>query len=127
MFLSGITKLLSGDPSWLELTALPLHYETQPLPTWIGCHAFHLPPWFHRFSLVAMFVIELVVPFFIFAPRRLRHLACALLALLQVVIALTGNYTFFNLLTLSLCVLLLDDRFFRRFLPPHGKARRLRT
>jgi lipase maturation factor 1 len=125
MFLSGITKLLSGDTSWLELTALPVHYETQPLPTWIGWHAYHLPPWFHRFSLVAMFVIELVVPFFIFAPRRLRHLACALLALLQVVIALTGNYTFFNLLTLSLCVLLLDDRVFRRFLPPSGSARRL--
>jgi hypothetical protein len=34
MFSSGIVKLLSGDLSWRDLTALRYHYETQPLPTW---------------------------------------------------------------------------------------------
>ena len=33
MFESGAVKLLSGDPSWRNLTALGVHYETQPLPT----------------------------------------------------------------------------------------------
>ena len=32
MFLSGLTKLLSGDPTWLSATALDYHFETQPLP-----------------------------------------------------------------------------------------------
>ncbi len=50
-----------------------------------------------------------VVPFFIWAPRRVRHLACALFVLLQLLIALTGNYCFFNLLTIALCLLLIDD------------------
>jgi hypothetical protein len=56
-----------------------------------------------------MFFIELVVPFFIFMPRRLRLASCALLVLLQLAIGLTGNYAFFNLLTVALCLLLLDD------------------
>jgi uncharacterized membrane protein YphA (DoxX/SURF4 family) len=114
MFLSGITKLLSGDDSWVELTALPEHYESQPLPTWAGWHAFHLPEWFQDTSLVVMFVIELAVPFLILCPRLLRHIACVALLFLQVTIAITGNYTFFNLLTVTLCVLLLDDRFLGR-------------
>src|ERR1041384_213222 len=32
MFLSGITKLASGDPTWRNLTALDYHFWTQPLP-----------------------------------------------------------------------------------------------
>ena len=32
MFLSGAVKLLSGDPTWRDLTALEYHYWTQPLP-----------------------------------------------------------------------------------------------
>jgi predicted DCC family thiol-disulfide oxidoreductase YuxK len=43
MFSSGCVKLLSGDPSWRNLTALTFHYQTQPLPTWIGWHAQQLP------------------------------------------------------------------------------------
>src|SRR2546422_2821394 len=34
MFLSGITKLASGDPTWGDLTALDYHFWTQPLPPW---------------------------------------------------------------------------------------------
>jgi hypothetical protein len=109
MFLSGVVKLLSGDEAWWGLTALPVHYETQPLPTVVGWYAYHLPEWCHTFSLVAMYAIEIPLPFLVFAPRLPRHLAAGGLILLQVVIALTGNYTFFNLLTASLCVPLLDD------------------
>jgi predicted DCC family thiol-disulfide oxidoreductase YuxK len=109
MFQSGCVKLLSHDPTWHNLTALYYHYETQPLPTWIGWYAHRLPAWTQRASTAIMFGIELVAPFFIFAPRRLRHIACAALIALQVLIILTGNYCFFNLLTIALCLLLLDD------------------
>jgi hypothetical protein len=64
-----------------------------------------------------MFGIELIAPFLIFLPRRARFLAFWLFALLQVTIALTGNYTFFNLLTLVLGVPLLDDAALLRCLP----------
>ena len=37
MFESGAVKLASGDPTWRKLPiALNYHYQTQPLPTWIG-------------------------------------------------------------------------------------------
>ena len=110
MFSSGMVKLLSGDSTWRNLTALKYHYETQPLPTWIGWYAHQLPGWFQKLSCGMMFVIEIGVPFLIFAPRRLRHPACFILITFQILIALTGNYCFFNLLTIALCLLLIEDR-----------------
>jgi hypothetical protein len=109
MFSSGFVKLASGDPSWRGLTALRFHYETQPLPTWIGWYAHQLPVWFQTFSCAVMFAIELGVPFLIFAPRRFRLAAFGPLVGLQLLIGATGNYAFFNLLTIALCLLLLDD------------------
>ncbi len=109
VFSSGLVKLLSGDPAWRGLTALTFHYETQPLPTWPAWYAHQLPAWFHRLSAVVMFAIELIAPILIAGPRRLRHLAAALLIALQALIALTGNYAYFNLLTVALCLFLFDD------------------
>ena len=109
MFSSGCVKLLSGDPNWRNLTALTFHYQTQPLPTWIGWYAQQLPLWFQKLSCAVLFAIELGAPFLIFAPRRIRFFGCAAIMFLQTLILLTGNYTFFNFLTLALCLLLLDD------------------
>jgi predicted DCC family thiol-disulfide oxidoreductase YuxK len=109
MLMSGVVKLTSGDDSWWNLTALDFHYETQPLPTIIGWWAHQAPEWFRKFSTFFVLFVESVVPFFIWAPRRLRHIACALFVALQILIALTGNYCFFNLLTVALCLLLIDD------------------
>ena len=109
MFASGVVKLTSGDATWRDLSALTYHYQTQPLPNPLAWYAHHLPDGIHVVSVAAMFAIELAAPFFIFAPRRLRIAACALLAGLQVGIALTGNYTFFNLLAAALCLWLIDD------------------
>jgi lipase maturation factor 1 len=117
MFQSGCVKLLSGDPVWRNLTALAFHYETEPLPTWIGWYAHQLPMWAQKGSALAMFGIELFIPFLIFAPRRLRTFACLALVLFQALILLTGNYCFFNLLTIALCLLLLDDAAFKAILP----------
>ena len=113
MLMSGVVKLTSGDDSWWNLTALDYHYETQPLPTILGWWAHQGPEWFLKVSTFFVLFVETVVPFFIWAPRRLRHIACALLILLQILIGLTGNYCFFNLLTIALCLLLIDDAAFR--------------
>jgi lipase maturation factor 1 len=109
MFESGCVKLMSGDAAWWNFTALRVHYETQPLPTWLGWYAHQLSPSVQTFCVLVMFAFELVVPAFIFAGRRLRLLAAAMFAAFQVLILLTGNYTFFNWLTILLCVPLLDD------------------
>ena len=108
IFASGFVKLAS-DEVWRNLTALNFHYETQPLPTSLGWYAHQLPEWFQKASVIGMFAAEMVVPFLIFAPRRLRAAGCIGLVGLQMLIILTGNYCFFNLLTIALCLLLIDD------------------
>jgi lipase maturation factor 1 len=122
MFLSGVTKLASGDPTWLHLTALDYHLWTQPLPTWPAWYAQWLPEWMHRGMTLAILAIELFVPWLIVVPerwggRRARVTACGLLVIGQLAIALTGNYGFFNLLAIALCVSLLDDAALQRVLP----------
>src|SRR2546429_79937 len=109
MFSSGAVKLLSGDPTWRNLTALEYHYWTQPLPTWIGWYANLLPAWCQQLSCALMFAIELGAPCLIWGGSIPRRIAFASLVALQILILLTGNYCFFNLLTIALCVLLLDD------------------
>jgi hypothetical protein len=112
MFESGVVKLTSHDVTWRNLTALSFHYWTQPLPTVIGWFAAHLPMGIQKASTVMVFVIELLLPFLIFTPRPGKQAAAFGFVALQVLIFLTGNYTFFNLLAIALCLFLLDDRFF---------------
>ncbi|XP_067656214.1 lipase maturation factor 2-like [Haliotis asinina] len=110
MFASGIVKLTSQCPTWWGLTALNHHFESQCIPTPLAWYWHQFPTWFLKLSVVATFVIEIAVPFLFFAPvRSLRVVAFYAQVLLQVLIILTGNYNFFNLLTIVLCISLLDD------------------
>jgi predicted DCC family thiol-disulfide oxidoreductase YuxK len=109
LFLAGAVKLLSGDPTWQDLTALEYHFWTQPLPTPLAWYAAQLPRWALNGGTAATLTVELGIVFLIFLPRRLRAAAAYGVLLLQVLIALTGNYNFFNLLTMLLCVFLFDD------------------
>lgn len=111
MFSSGIVKLASGDPTWHNLTALCYHYETQPLPTPLAWFCDQAPREVHVFGAIIMFIIELVVPFSVFLSTRPRHLGALIMIAFQVAIMLTGNYCYFNWLTILLCVLLFDDGF----------------
>ena len=112
-FLSGVTKILSGDRTWAAWTALTFHYETQPIPAWTSWYMHQLPPSVHFWSAAGMFVIEVAIPWLIFAPSRffrVRAAAAAAMIVLQISIGATGNYGFFNLLTIVLYLALLDDR-----------------
>lgn len=130
LFGAGWAKLRSGDPTWRDLTALHYHFETQPLPTWLGYYAHRLPAWLKRLSVLGMFVIELGVPALMAIPwglgrsprwqrlgRRMPLLSFFLLAGLMGLIAATGNYGFFNLLAVVLGLPLVPDSWLRRVLP----------
>ncbi|XP_063052611.1 lipase maturation factor 2a [Engraulis encrasicolus] len=110
MFASGVVKLTSRCPTWWGLTALTYHYETQCIPTPLAWFAHQLPVWWQKLSVVGTFLIEIPVPFLFFSPiRRHRLTAFYMQVILQVLIILSGNYNFFNLLTVMLCLSLLDD------------------
>jgi len=114
MLESGIVKFSSfganSENTWRDLTALDFHYWTQPLPHGLSPWIDSLPVWFDQFSLNFMYGIELILPILLFFPGNLRRIALLGQIILQIAILLSGNYGFFNLLTLCLCVPLIDDR-----------------
>jgi lipase maturation factor 1 len=124
-FLSGATKILSGDPSWANWTAMTYHYQTQPIPAWTSWFAYHLPFPFHYWSVPGMLGIELVATFALLLParfRRTRLFACLAMIFLQLGIGLTGNYGFFNLLSIVLYLAALDDQTLRHFRLPRREV-----
>jgi lipase maturation factor 1 len=123
MLLSGLVKLIASDHTWTRFEALDVHFFTQPLPTWTAYWAHHMPHGVHVAMLLVVFVVELVLPFLVFAPRRLRVTFGAGTMFLMLGIGATGNYGFFNLLTFALAVMCLDDRSLARLVPRRLRAR----
>ena len=97
----GCVKLLSGDANWRNLHALRFHFMTQPLPNPLAWYVYQSPGWLLDSLTLLTLAIELACPFLLFFPRRLRHIGAALLITLQVAILLTGNYAFFNFLSIA--------------------------
>ncbi|MCE5317091.1 MAG: lipase maturation factor family protein [Parachlamydia sp.] len=122
-FQGGIVKLFSRDVNWRNLTAVAYHYQTQPIPNMIAWYAHKLPLWFHKASTAIMFFVELVVPFAIFTPAflfgeevRLAVFFCFMY--LQLMIWLTGNFSYLNHLTAVFSIILVSDRYLSPFLHP---------
>jgi hypothetical protein len=121
MLASGLIKLASGDPYWASLTALNYHFETQPLPTPLAWYFDHLPQWVLSGFVLSMFASEIIAPLFVFGPRLLRLISAVLMAGLQVMIILTGNYTFLNYLLIVLCIPVLDDTLTGQLIPERAR------
>lgn len=109
-FASGVAKLTSSSESWWTLTAMKHYYETQFLPTPLAWHFHQLPDWVQRLSAVAIITAEVVGALLMLSPvRGQRLVAFYSQVLLMTLTTLTGNYGFYPLLTLTLCLSLIDD------------------
>jgi hypothetical protein len=107
---SGLAKLLTGDPTWRDLTAMATYYETAPIPTWAGWYVHQLPLWAHKACSLFTFIVEIGLPLLIWVRSRAARAAVFLLFVaMQISIVLTANYGFFNYLTMALCLFVLDD------------------
>ena len=119
MFESGVVKFTfygeGGSNAWKDLTALNYHFWTQPIPSWISYYIDKLPTIFDKAALIFTYFCELIIPFFIFFPRRLRRFSAIFLITFQLLILLSGNYGFFNILTIAICITLFDDQFLHKF------------
>ena len=124
-FESGLVKILSGDPTWRNLTAMDEYYQNGPLPAWPGWYIQHLPHWYHAFTVIFTFFVELILVWALFSPRRMRIGSFFIFTALQIGIITSANYAFLNYLVLCLGVLLLDDGFLARvgFTRPGAIAR----
>lgn len=111
-FGAGMIKLRGGR-EWRDLTAMDWHHETQPMPGPLSRQAHLMPRWFHRVEVVGSHVVQLVVPFFVFAPILSLWVpgpvplivgACAggLIIATQLWLVVTGNYAWLNWATIVL-------------------------
>jgi hypothetical protein len=116
MWGAGLIKL-RGDSCWRDLTCLDFHFETQPIPSPLSPLFHHLPGWAHKLGVLFNHLVEIVAPFLIFGPRRIRYLGGALMLALQLVLIASGNLSFLNWLTLVPILACFDDRLWRRLLP----------
>jgi hypothetical protein len=113
---AGLVKL-RGDPCWRDLTCLAYHYETQPVPSPVSALLHRAPLWFHQLGVATNHFVELVVPFFVQAPRRFRHVAGVFLVAFQVFLIVSGNLSFLNWLTIVPALACFDDRAWARVWP----------
>src|SRR5699024_768200 len=67
-FGAGLIKI-RGDAVWRDLTALYYHHETQPMPGPLSWFFHHLPRPLHEVEVAANHVVQLGVPFLLFAPQ----------------------------------------------------------
>lgn len=107
---SGLIKL-RGDPCWRELTCLFFHFETQPVPGPLSIYFHSLPDVIKQTGVFFNHLVELILPFLIFGPRRIRIFSGICFTLFQATLILSGNLSFLNWLTLVACIACFDDDF----------------
>ena len=117
MISAGAVKLTSHDPNWRNLRALCFHYETQPIPNRVAWYAHQLPEQLQKVSTMGTFLFELIVPLLALGPAPYKLACFCLMVFFQGLIMLTGNYGFFNVLTIVLAVPLLENRYLAPFAP----------
>jgi hypothetical protein len=116
MFGAGLIKI-RGDECWRDLTCLKYHYETMPLPGPTSRYFYYLPMWFQKGSVLYNHLVELIIPFFYFGPRVMRHTAGVVTFVFQIFIILSGNFSWLNHITLVIAIACFDDSFFTSYLP----------
>ena len=122
-FGAGLIKL-RGDACWRDLTCLYHHHETQPMPNPLSWYFHHLPKPLHKVEVLGNHFAQLVVPFGLFTPQPFAAIAGAIILLTQSWLALSGNFSWLNFLTMTLALTAFDDRLLSRLLPikPHALA-----
>ncbi|CEM33420.1 unnamed protein product [Vitrella brassicaformis CCMP3155] len=94
-----------GSPMWKSLTAMTAHYETQPLPNCVSWYVHMAPEWWHKVETAMSLVIEIMIPFLVYAPWYLSRLVAFVgFVQLTVMINTTGNYGHLGIMTIVQCL-----------------------
>jgi hypothetical protein len=118
---AGLIKL-RGDPCWRELTCLDTHFETQPNPNPLSFWFHHAPHAVHVAGVLFTHLAEVVAPWFVFAFRPARRAAGAVIVAFQLTLIASGNYSFFNWVTIVPALACFDDALLARALPQRARA-----
>jgi Lipase maturation factor len=123
---AGLIKL-RGDPCWRDLSCLDYHYETQPIPNPLSWYAHFAPAWSRRFGVLYNHLAELIAPWLVLGPDRLRLAAGVILLTFQLFLILSGNLSFLNYLTIVPVLACFDDRQLSAALPQSLSKRAARA
>ncbi|HWG19683.1 MAG TPA: lipase maturation factor family protein [Terracidiphilus sp.] len=113
---AGLIKL-RHDACWRDLTCLFYHYETQPLPNPLSWYFHRIPRPMHRFSALASHFVQVIAPFALFAPQPIASIATGLILFHQLVLIVSGNYSWLNWITVVLGFSAFSDRILAVVLP----------
>ncbi len=124
---AGLIKL-RGDSCWRDLTCLYYHHETQPLPNPLSWYAHHAPKFLHRWGVLFSHFVQIIVPFFLFTPQPVATAAALFIIVHQLLLIVSGNYSWLNWLTILLGVSAISDGWFQMLIamtPPELPMRAL--
>jgi hypothetical protein len=116
MFGAGLIKL-RADRCWRDLSCLDYHFETQPMPNGLSWRFHWLPRWAHQAGVAFNHFVELIVPFAYFAPQPICAIAGLLTILFQLILMLSGNLAWLNLVTIVLALGTFDGRMLQHVIP----------
>ncbi len=108
MLCMGIVKFLHGMPEWRSGLALKYFWQNQPMPGHMAWCLAQLPDFMQQIMAAFVFLVEVPGPFLIFGGGKSRRLFFFLNLMLQFGIFISGNYGFFNILTVVLSISLWD-------------------
>lgn len=113
---AGLIKL-RGDSCWRDLTCLYYHHETQPMPNPLSSYFHHIPQPIHRAGVGFSHFVQLIAPFGLFAPASIAAIAGALIIFHQLMLIVSGNYSWLNWITIVLALTAFSDSILGKFFP----------
>jgi len=115
-FGAGLIKL-RGDRCWRDLTCLYFHHETQPMPNPLSWYFHRLPKPLHRLEVLGNHFAQLVAPVLLLFPQPIAAFAGLAMAVTQLWLMLSGNFSWLNLTTLVLTASAFSDAQLAHVLP----------
>lgn len=105
-----ITKLLYSDISWSNLTFMQYFWSYQPSPTPISKYLQSSPILIQKIITLFTLLFELIIPLILVLKYEWRKYAFYISFIISIFIQLSGNFGFFNILTITISIWLLTNK-----------------
>lgn len=108
-FCMGVNKFYMPMDVWTDFTFFDYFFQAQPMPTPLAWYLDKVPISLKHLAQVCLFIGEIIIPFFVFGGGLMRWLSVITFVTISVLIQLSGNYGYFNLLSIVLALVILKD------------------
>ncbi len=110
IFGSGLCKVKSGG-EWLNLNSLDHFFETQGSPNPLSWYFHNLPGSLKKIGVLFTHFNLLILPFLLFMPQPVAGIAGLTAIGMQILLILSGNFYWLNLITITAATTTLSDSF----------------